>query len=77
MTATVATVGGGVVTVRLCEPVLPSLVAVIEADPLATAVTSPALDTVATDVLELDHVIVAPGIVAQLASRATARACVV
>jgi hypothetical protein len=39
-------------------------VAVIVADPVATAVTSPADDTVATAASDVVHVTVAPGIVA-------------
>ena len=38
-------------------------VAVMVADPSATAVTRPADDTVATDELEVDHVTVAPDMV--------------
>jgi hypothetical protein len=73
--------GTGVVlpepTVRLCDPVLPLLVAVIDADPDATAVTNPDVDTVATAVLELDQVMLAPEMGAPLPSRATALAWVV
>ena len=43
-------------------------VAVIVAVPLATAVTSPADETVATDVLDVLHVTVAPDMVAPPAS---------
>ena len=43
-------------------------VAVIVAEPLATAVTRPADDTVATDELDVAHVTVAPPIVLLLAS---------
>jgi hypothetical protein len=64
-------------TVRLCDPVLPLLVAVIDADPDATAVTNPDVDTVATAVLELDQVMLAPEMGAPLPSRATALAWVV
>jgi hypothetical protein len=56
---------------------LPLLVAVIDADPDATAFTNPDVDTVATAVLELDQVKLAPEIVAPLPSRATALAWVV
>ena len=42
--------------------------AVIVADPVATAVTSPADDTVATAASDVVHVTVAPGIVAPSAS---------
>ena len=48
----------------LAEP----LVAVIVAVPVATAVTSPADDTVATDELDVAHVTVAPEIVVPAAS---------
>lgn len=41
--------GAGDVTVMLAVPVFPSLAAVIVALPAATAVTSPADETVATD----------------------------
>lgn len=58
LTATEAT--GGAVTVTPAVPVLPSLVAVIVAEPVATAVTRPLLDTLATDVLDDDQVIVRP-----------------
>jgi hypothetical protein len=64
-------------TVRLCDPVLPLLVAVIDADPDATAVTNPDVDTLATAVLELDQVKLAPETGAPLPSRATALAWVV
>ena len=53
-----------VVAVALAEP----LVAVIVAVPSATAVTSPADDTVATDELDVAHVTVAPEIVVPPAS---------
>src|SRR5690606_1053084 len=48
------------VTVTVACPVLPSLVAVIVAVPGAMPRTSPLDVTVATDVLELDHVMVRP-----------------
>ena len=64
-------------TDRPCDPVLPLLVAVIDADPAATAVTNPEVDTVATAVLELDQLVLAPEIAAPLPSRATAVAWVV
>jgi len=60
--ATLAVVGaiateftGATVTVTLVVPLLPSLVAVIVADPAATAVMTPA-DTVATEAALVDHV---------------------
>src|SRR3954464_13603240 len=68
---------GGADTDSACDPVLPLLVAVIDADPAATAVTNPEVDTVATAVLELDHVLLAPEIGTPLPSRATAVAWVV
>jgi hypothetical protein len=54
LTVTVAT--GADVTVIAAVPFLVSLLAVMVADPEATAVTTPAVETVATAVLELDHV---------------------
>src|SRR5947208_7893360 len=54
VTSTVAT--GTLVTVIDAVPLFPSLVAVIEAEPGVTPVTSPARLTVATDVLLLDQV---------------------
>src|SRR5688500_16666291 len=64
--------GGGAVTVRICEPVLPSPVAMIEAVPAVTALTAPLCDTVATLVFELDQINDTPPIGLPLASRATA-----
>src|SRR5438128_1865202 len=58
VTSTVAT--GTLVTVTDEVPLLPSLVAVIVAVPGVTPDTSPLLLTVATAVLELDHVTVRP-----------------
>src|SRR5438552_6627287 len=58
VTSTVAT--GTFVTVTDEVPLLPSLVAVIVAVPGVTPDTSPLLLTVATDVLELDHVTIRP-----------------
>ena len=59
VTATVAT--GTWVTVMVEAPVLPSLVAVMVAEPAATPVTRPVLPfTVDAEVLELVHVIVRP-----------------
>jgi len=60
VTATLATVSGGSVTVTVAEPVLPSTVAVIEACPAATAVTSPVLETVARVASLVLHVTVRP-----------------
>jgi hypothetical protein len=56
---------------------LPSLVAVIVAEPAATPVTTPLDDTVATPVLELDHVTARPVSTLLLASRVVAVSCVV
>src|SRR5439155_771427 len=58
VTSTDATGTG--VTVIVEVPLLPSLVAVIVADPGVIPETRPPLLTVATDVLELDHVTVRP-----------------
>src|SRR5256886_93027 len=58
VTSTDATGTG--VTVIVEVPLLPSLVAVIVADPGVTPETRPLLLTAATDVLELDHVTVRP-----------------
>src|SRR5256886_14489573 len=52
--------GGGSTTVTAAVPLLPSLVAVIVADPAATPVTSPLPSTVATPVLLLDQVTTRP-----------------
>src|SRR4051812_40287381 len=67
----------GADTDRPCDPVCWLLVAVIDADPDAMAVTNPEVDTLATAALELDQVMLAPGIVTPLPSRATAVAWVV
>src|SRR5438445_11852940 len=58
VTSTDATGTG--VTVIAEVPLFPSLVAVIVAEPGVTPETRPSLLTVATDVLELDHVTVRP-----------------
>src|SRR5205809_746366 len=58
VTATVATGTGG--TVILAVPLCPSLVAVIVAPPVATAVTSPLAFTPTTDVLLLDQLTTRP-----------------
>lgn len=50
----------GALTVTLAVPLLPSLVARIVAEPTATAVTKPSLETVATDVFDDDQVMVRP-----------------
>src|SRR5207302_922533 len=56
--ATVTEATGTTVTVTLALPLWPSLVAVIVAEPATFAVTSPLLETVATDVLLENHVTV-------------------
>src|SRR5205807_275072 len=69
--------GGAGVTVTAAVPLLPSLVAVIVAEPAATAVTSPLPFTVATAVLSLDHVTVRPESGAPFASSGVAVSCTV
>src|SRR5439155_7616485 len=68
---------GTCVTVIDEVPLLPSLVAVIVAVPGVTPETSPLLLTVATVVLELDHVTVRPERGAPLASFGVAVSCTV
>src|SRR5439155_2599211 len=75
VTSTVAT--GTVVTLIDEVPLFPSLVAVIVADPGVTPETRPLLLTVATAVLELDHVTVRPERGAPLASFGVAVSCTV
>src|SRR5439155_771672 len=75
VTSTVAT--GTFVTVTDEVPLLPSLVAVIVAEPGVTPETSPLLLTVATAVLELDHVTVRPESGAPFASFGVAVSCTV
>lgn len=53
-------------------PLLPSLLAVITADPAAIAVTTPEIDTLATDVLLDVHVTTRPVSTAPFASRVVA-----
>jgi hypothetical protein len=60
------------VTVIAAEPLIPSLKAVILVVPGATAVTTPALETVATCVLALDHAMVRLVSTVPAASRAVA-----
>ena len=55
-------------TVTEADPLVEPDVAVIVADPAATAVTSPADETVAIDELDVAHVTVAPDITAPPAS---------
>src|SRR5687768_13736591 len=71
------TTGAAVDTVSAAEPVLPSLVATIVATPVATAVTSPDEETVATAGLEEDHTMVRPVRTLPEASRSVAVACAV
>src|SRR5205807_8975249 len=75
VTSTVAT--GTFVTVIDEVPLFPSLVAVIVAEPGVTPETRPPLLTVATAVLELDHVTVRPESGAPLASFGVAVSCTV
>ena len=65
------------VTVSAAEPVLPSLVATIVAEPAATAVTSPEAETLATAVFEEVHAMVCPLRTLPDASRSVAVACAV
>jgi hypothetical protein len=67
----------GADTVSDAEPERPSLVAVISVLPALMAVTSPLAETVATDVLLLDHVIVRPPRIVPSAARSVAVAVVV
>jgi hypothetical protein len=64
-------------TVTAADPLWPSLVAVMLADPAATAVTNPALFTVATSELSDSHDTTRPERVTPFASLAVAVACVV
>jgi hypothetical protein len=64
--------GGAAVTVIAAVPAMPSLVAVIVAEPAATPVTTPEELTVATPVLLLDHATLRPVNVLPLASRSVA-----
>src|SRR5437588_824062 len=75
VTSTDATGTG--VTVIVEVPLFPSLVAVIVAEPGVTAETRPLLLTVATAVLELDHVTVRPERGAPFASLGGAGGCTV
>jgi hypothetical protein len=69
--------GAGALTVIAAEAVCPSLVAVIDTLPGATAVTSPDAETVATAVLLELQVITRPVSTLLLASRETAESCTV
>jgi len=57
---TVTAATGTTMTVIAAVPLFPSLVAVIVADPTATAVTRPLADTVATAGALLDHAMLRP-----------------
>jgi len=65
----------GAATLTADEPLWPSLVAVIVAEPPATPVTSPLPFTVATAVLLLPHVTTRPDSALPLASRGVAVSC--
>src|ERR1051325_10144181 len=74
---TVTDATGTLVTVIAAVPLLPSLAAVIVAEPAATPVTRPLPFTVATDVLLLVQVTTRPVRVLPLASLVVAVSCVV
>src|SRR5207244_3417972 len=69
--------GGAGVTVTAAVPLLPSLVAVIGAEPAATPVTRPLPLTVATAVLPLAHVTTRPASGLPFASFGVAMSCTV
>src|SRR5690349_20958464 len=69
--------GAGAETVMLAVPLLPSLVAVIVAEPAATPLTRPLLLTVAMVVLLLDQVMLRPVSVFPDASLVVAASCTV
>ena len=74
--------GGGVevvgaVTEMAADPVMPSIAAEMVADPAASPLTRPELETVATEVLFDIHVTVRPVIVLPAESRAVAVAWLV
>ena len=64
--------GGGAVTVIAAVPLFPSLVAVMVAEPAATPVTKPLEETVATEPLDVVHVMARPVSTLPLASRSVA-----
>src|SRR2546422_404295 len=68
---------GTFATVTVAEPLFPSLVAVIVADPAATPVTRPPDDTVATAGLPLVHVTARPARMFPAASLSVAVSCTV
>jgi hypothetical protein len=65
----------GALTTMVAVPERLSLVAVITAEPFATAVTRPLADTVATPVLPLDQVTVRPVSTVPAASRSVTESC--
>jgi hypothetical protein len=69
--------GGGEVAITVALPIWPSLVAVIDTFPAATAVTRPDAETVATAVLLEFQPITRPVSALLLASRVTAESCTV
>jgi hypothetical protein len=69
--------GGGAVTVMVALPLLPSLVAVMVADPAATPVTRPLVDTVATLVELVVQLMGRPVRTFPLASLSVAASCTV
>lgn len=75
---TVATAAGGAaVTVTEADPLCPSLVAVMDVEPAATAVTNPEPETDAMPALPLDHATARPDNAFPLASRVVAESCAV
>jgi hypothetical protein len=74
---TVTLTTGGRLTVTIADPLCPSLLAMMLAVPAATAVTTPAGDTVAMPVLSDDHAIARPVRTVPLASLGVAVAVVV
>ena len=74
---TAVTPGAAAITATEDVPLVPSLVAVIVAEPGVTAETRPALLTVATDVLLLAHVTVRPESGSPLTSFGVALSCTV
>ncbi len=68
---------GTAMTLIVAVPLLPSLVAVIVAEPAPTPVTSPLASTVTTTVLLLVHAITRPGSGVLLASSAVPVSCTV
>ena len=77
LTVTVATGRMTALTVRAAEPLCPSLVAVIVADPAVTPVASPLPSTLATELLELAQVIARPPSAVPVESSGIATNCTV